>query len=111
MTTRLFNKVLFEVKDVVQSKHPEDRIHGVVEEEEIVENSEGFAYQLIMIFGSWYSAFDFEPLDKTERKHYYAEYAKYGYKAMRTDAKLNLKKAKTSKVKSFNLNKIKKKDK
>lgn len=75
---RLFNKALFEQGDIVQSRNTDNRITGIITKEEIITNIDSLSYQIIYIGNNFYSAWDFEPVNLTERKVYYAEYAKHG---------------------------------
>ena len=101
---RLFNKVLYEIGDKVQSKWKDNRIQGAIEKEKVITDGDGLQYQIIWVAGSFFSAYDFEPSNPTERKAYYAEYAKHGMKAKRV---VNTPKPK-SKVKSINIKGFKK---
>ncbi len=100
--SRLLNKALFEVEDTVRSRNVDGRIQGKVEKEEIITNSDGLSYQIIWIGDTFFSAYDFEPVNAKDRKAYYAEYDMLGDKPQR----LNLSKVK-KKVATFNLKKIK----
>jgi hypothetical protein len=78
MKERIFDKVRFEVGDIVRGKNPDNRLHNneIVVKEELINNLDGFTYSILHFESDnkndFHIAYEYEPFNAKERAEYYA---------------------------------------
>ncbi len=84
METRIFDRVIFDVGDIVIRKYKEDAKQEEVVKSIMVENLDGFSYSVLFFKSNpdtFAVGYEYEPYDKADRKVYYDAWDKPRAKA------------------------------